>query len=105
ILNGDATDEDIREYNRWCHSFQEKESLVPDFSEVKTETIAEIEKRIHRNNKSKQFGLWVKIAAAASVIFALYFGSHYLLNRHSPERIAGIQSGVMQPGTNKAVLT
>lgn len=105
ILNGEATEEDIRKYNRWCHSFQGGTSSVPDISEIKTGMIAEIEKRIHHNSKPKQLRLWTKIAVAASVILALFFGSYYLLNRHQEKYIVRNQTDIVQPGTNKAVLT
>jgi len=49
--------------------------------------------------------LWPRIAAAASIILALSAGGFFLLRRQQSQQVAQIQKLIIQPGSNKAILT
>lgn len=106
IFNGEASDEDIREYNRWCHSFQAKGLPVPDVEEVTAEMLQKIQKQIRHSSKTYQLRLWAKIAAAACIVLAMAMGGYSLTKKLQPKQMAQSQlKDDVAPGGNKAVLT
>lgn len=106
ISNGEASDEDITEYNRWCHAFQAKGLAVPDIEEVTAEMLQKIKRQIHYHSKAYTLRLWAKIAAAACIVLVLAIGGYYIIKRPQPGQVAQSQlKGDVAPGGNKAVLT
>jgi len=105
ISNGEATEEEISEYNRWCHAFQSKGMPVPNIEEIKAGMLTEIKKQIHYDSKIYRLRSWTKTAVAASVILVLIFGGYYFAHRQHPKQMAEIQLKDVAPGGNKAILT
>lgn len=107
IASGEATDEDIRQYNRWCRAFQEKNKRVPYSEEMTAEMLDAIRQKISHSNKKPRLSTMVRIAAAACLVLALGIGAYILISRPSAERI--VQAQPLQhdiaPGGNKAMLT
>lgn len=105
ISNGEATDEEITEYNRWCNAFQTEGTPLPNIEEIKAEMLTEIRKQIRHNPKTIRLRLWTKIAAAASVILIVAIGEYYLIHKSQPKQIAQVHFHDLSPGGNKATLT
>ncbi len=106
ISSREATDEDIHQYNRWCHSFQTKGLPIPDVEKITSGMLEEITKRIRRESKAYRLRLWSRVAAAACVILIVGLGGYYLIHKPRTEQIAKnkIENNVA-PGGNKATLT
>jgi ferric-dicitrate binding protein FerR (iron transport regulator) len=105
ITDGQASDEDISEYNRWCHSLQAKNLPVPDMEKITAEMLQKIREQIHDTSKTYRLQLWVKIAAAACIALLLAIGGHYIIQTPKSGPIAQTRSQDVAPGGNKAVLT
>jgi ferric-dicitrate binding protein FerR (iron transport regulator) len=103
IARGEATDEDLVTYNRWCNASQKKGLPVPDIGELKPVMWAEIQARLHHNSASRRLKLWTKVAAAAAVILAVSVGGYYL-SRPPQASIAVDQIDTIAPGGSKATL-
>lgn len=104
VTNGDATDQEIRAYNRWCNGFQAKGMPVPRAEEITADMLPDIKKQLFHQRKGSSSRLWRKVAAAAAVILVLVTAGYYLINK--PENVQLVQAqrnGV--PGSNKATLT
>jgi len=104
ISGGQASEEDIREYNRWCHSLQGKEVPVPDFNDLSPEILSAIKKQIHPGAGRYPLKFWIKIAAAVLVLVSA-LGGYYLRTSHDLSRTARYQHDDVAPGGNKATLT
>jgi ferric-dicitrate binding protein FerR (iron transport regulator) len=105
IANGQATDEDIVEYNRWCHAFQVNGLPVPHIEEITTGMLMEIKKQIEHKSRVRRLRSWTKIAAAASVIVLLALGGNYLIHKPHPQLIGQKLFHNIQPGSTKAFLS
>jgi ferric-dicitrate binding protein FerR (iron transport regulator) len=107
IASGEASDEDVREYNRWCRSFQEKDQPVPYSEEVTTEMLDTIKGRVYHTAKMPRLRTMLKIAVAACVVFVLGIGAYVFINRPLTGRMAHTQplQHDVAPGGNKAMLT
>ncbi len=115
IYNGVATDDDIREYNRWCRGFQEsrgfqeKDLPLADLEKIKAGMLAEIEKQISSSHKISRPKVWRRITAAASIILVLAIGSYYFMHRQHSDPEQMVQATPpdvdVTPGGNKAMLT
>lgn len=105
ISNGEATDEEISEYNRWCNDFQTQGITMSNIEGITAEMLTEIRKQIHLNSRTHRLSLWVKIAIAASVLLVLTTGGYYLLQSQQSKQIVRNQSNDVAPGSNKAILT
>lgn len=104
ISRGNATDEDIREYNRWCHAFQEKGMPIPDIEGVKTGMLRKIRRQIRREARIHRLNQWKKIAAAFAVL-VLAIAGYYLAHKPNHGQLAQSQTYDVPPGSNKAILT
>lgn len=106
VANGQASDEDIREYNHWCHALQVKNLPVPDMEKITVEMLQKIREQIQDTSKTNLLQLWTKIAAAACIIIVLAISAHFFIQKPNHQQIA--QSQPMEdiaPGGNKAILT
>jgi ferric-dicitrate binding protein FerR (iron transport regulator) len=99
ISDGTATDREIALYNAWFNTYQQKEAgEVPPVGEA-------LYRRIERQTRSaKVRRLWVRIAAAASIVLALGIGGLLIVHQKQPKQQLA-EAHDLQPGTNKATLT
>jgi len=104
IANNTASDEDIRVYNAWCNSFQEKGEAIPDFSGIQSQMLLNINREIDQK-PTRTFYPFYRIAAAASVLLFLSIGGYFLLHKQPIQHVAQNQVHDIAPGGNKAILT
>lgn len=105
INTGEATDEDIILYNRWCQSFQQRGEPVPNTRKVTIEMLSEIRRTIGTTRKMRRLGRWSRIAAACAIVVALSVGAYFLSSGPHPGQITASGTKEILPGNNKAVLT
>lgn len=105
IAQGEATEEDIIEYNRWCNAFQERDIAAPETGRIAREMWRDIRKRIHPRAGIARPAFRARIAVAASALLIVISGGYYLLHRESRQPIASVRPNDISPGSNKAVLT
>lgn len=109
ISEGVATDDEIRQYNKWCNDFQEQSSDVPAIDIInKAEILTEIQKRIktHETRRGNQKWLWLKLGAAAVVLFFLVLlGVKYTTHPSDKLQLVQAAPSIIRPGGDKAVLT
>lgn len=103
IANGEATDEDILAYNRWCNAFQKERLPIPDIEELKPLMWAEIQTRLRHNSVGRRLKLWTEVAAAVVLILAVSVGGYYL-SRAPQASIAVDPINAIAPGGSKATL-
>jgi len=103
VSNVNASDEDIKIYNAWCNSFQEKGEPVPDIEHLKLQMHAHISKRIGVSEKHP-VKLAVRIAAAAVILIFIGFGGYFLVRKNVKHPVMAVRQPELAPGTNKAVL-
>lgn len=53
----------------------------------------------------RKSSLWKRITIAASVILCISAGAVLLLHKHQADRLSQVQQTIIQPGSNKAILT
>ncbi|HTN38230.1 MAG TPA: FecR domain-containing protein [Arachidicoccus sp.] len=109
ISEGVATEDEIRQYNKWCNDFQDSKAGVPVIDIAnKAEMLTEIQKGIkaHEKQRGNQNRLWLKIVAAAAVlVFLVLFGLEYTTRQPDKGQLVQTTPSVIQPGGDKAVLT
>lgn len=105
ISKGEATDEDIHEYNRWCQSFQSKGVALPEMDKITAGMLENITTQIRHQTKINRLRLWSKVAAAACIILILAVGGYYWTHKSPITQIAKNQVNDIAPGGNKATLT
>ncbi len=81
----------------------------PDEAKVDPERLEQIKEEVwqillSRNNKEKKIHKWVRVAAAAAIIFSLSAGAYFFLQT-TDEAIQQAQLYDVEPGGNKAILT
>jgi hypothetical protein len=102
-----ATDDDIRIYNAWCNSFQQKneQAIHAEFEEKKAELLDKINRKIERRTL-KTYQL-MSVAAAILILFLLT-PSLYNYFTHSRDNIKPVSSlqvaNDIAPGSNMATL-
>jgi len=105
ISAGEAKDEDIILYNRWCQGFQQRGEPVPDIGRVSAEILSGVRQSIGATSKTRRLKLWRRIAAACAIIVTFSAGAYFFSSQPKPSRIAETRSNEILPGNNKAVLT
>lgn len=106
VSNDTASEEDLRIYNAWCNSFQEKGEAIPDFSEIQSRMLLNIDQQI-TNKPVRRIFPYYKVAVAAAVLAFLTIGAYFILHRNQPvQQMARSEyKNDIAPGGNKAVLT
>lgn len=105
ISIGEATEEDFRAYNLWCHSFQENQRPISDIGRISAEMLEQVKNEIHNSAKIHSSRLWIKVAVAASIALLVTFGSYVLMRNSTTKYTAEHSVKDVAPGSNKAVLT
>lgn len=106
ISNGEASDEDIHQYDHWCHSFQLKGIPIPEIEKITSGMLEEVTKRIKHESKAYRLRLWSRVAAAVCVILTMGLGGYHLIHKPQSEQITENQiANNIVPGGNKATLT
>ena len=106
ISNGEASDEDIHQYDHWCHSFQLKGLPIPEIEKITSGMLEEVTKRIKHESKVYRLRLWSRVAAAVCVILMMGLGGYHLI--HKPQSVQVTENRMgnnIVPGGNKATLT
>jgi len=100
---GTLTPEEQAILDSWYLSLSKNEGDLPQLDLVKKE--AAVYNRVSQTiNGRKTIRLWPRIAAAASIIFAISVGGYFMLYKKMPIQRA-VQNQDIAPGSNKAILT
>ena len=106
ISQGEATDEDLKKYNRWCRAFQERNLAVPSFEEVERKILASIQDEIkHRAKMHRLKRIWPRVAVAASLLGIVVLGGYYLRHKLEFEQRINLTATDIAPGHSQAILT
>lgn len=101
---GTASEADIALLQSWSISYTEPgEDLLP--MDERIEAVDEIWDNLQQSGKSKEFQLWPRIAAAASILLLITFGGYFLLHQSSKTGNTSIAHHDIPAGTSAATLT
>ncbi|HLU51766.1 MAG TPA: FecR family protein, partial [Flavobacteriaceae bacterium] len=118
--SGNITDEEIREFEHWYHSFDDRQKIIDQYiseGELKQKIYKEIEKKIQRNSQ-KTTSKWKiierKWRIAASILFMIGIGLVFFYydnnnNRNTPANSPNLTAHTSPlydviPGGDKAIL-
>jgi ferric-dicitrate binding protein FerR (iron transport regulator) len=102
---GTATQAEREEFEQWYNDFDNTLEITSDESQTA------MGKRLYSliaqkgNIRSKQPAKWSRLAAAASILLCLGFGSYYYLRLGDTKQVAQVAAMPIPPGSNKATLT
>lgn len=108
IANHMATDEEIRQYNAWCNSCQDKGKAIPDFDTLKARMLEDINEEIDKRKLYKLFNSpFYRFAAAAVVLITLSVGIYFYQALSSEDTFhkTELVDNDIAPGGNRATLT
>ncbi|RVU00707.1 FecR family protein [Mucilaginibacter limnophilus] len=107
IRDGSASHEDVRLYNAWFNNFtpnSEWDAEAGDAETIRNIMSRNINERIATRRVNHNITpLWIRLAAAASIVLCLIFGSFYILQKQEPDQPH--YSNDVAPGHSKATLT
>ena len=108
VREGDASDQDIRLYLNWFNKFQTSkewdDTAFGNAEEIKDLIENRINERINTRLPDKGARrLWLKFAAAASIVVCISFGGYYFARKEKPGPAA--YKNDIGPGHNQATLT
>lgn len=83
---------------------QDEESSEGEYDELLNRVYGRIHTHIHQP-KTIHRSIWLRIAAAASILLFLSIGGYYIFHKQPAQQLAQIQKPDIAPGTNQATLT